>query len=367
MFSYRRFAELVEGTSTIDNTHVLERFTATFGIQHYVGGGLSASVMLPTGYLSYERDDDDLRLSGTGDVDVGLRYNFAGIWGTGGYHPSLTLHLGLGLPTGDSLDEASQTASDASVSLLSLGLGVFSALAELEYTQFLHRSVALTLRASIKLPLTAKNTGFTYGTRLGYNLGLLTLPATSLFLGAGVDGHYITQGEELHGGTLSKSGGHWLAAEAQVGYFLSKSLTIRVLGRLPFYAKVNDRQMSESFSVATSLVWRFGGDDHDHGLQHHHEDEAPGHGHDHEAEPNSAPVESKSMLPEPTSVPVDPKPAPAEPTSESVEPEPAPIPVISTPAEPKPAADERTHKKHKHKKHKHKHKKHKHKHKRSSR
>ena len=287
VFSYRRYAALYEGTSEVEgNTNVLERFTASFGVQHYFGGGLSANVTLPTGYLSYEREDDHLRLSGTGDVDVGVRYNFAGIWGTGGYHPSLTLHLGLGLPTGDSLDEAvvNQSGTDtAPVSLLSLGLGVFSTLAELEYTQFVHRTVALTLRTSIKLPLTAKNTGVTTGMRLGYNLGFFTLPSKSIFLGAGVDGSYLTQGEELHGGALSKSGGHWLAAEAQAVIFLSKTMTASVLGRLPFYTKVNDRQMSESFSVVTSLVWRFGGDDHDHGLHHHHDDKTSGdeHGHDH--------------------------------------------------------------------------------------
>ena len=53
VFSYRRYAALYQGTSEVEgNTNVLERFTASFGVQHYFGGGLSANVTLPTGYLS---------------------------------------------------------------------------------------------------------------------------------------------------------------------------------------------------------------------------------------------------------------------------------------------------------------------------
>mgnify|MGYP001173206340 CR=1 FL=1 len=341
MFSYRRFAALYEGATQIEgNPNTLELFMITLGVQHYIGGGLSASLTLPAGHLSYRREADHLRLSGTGDVGLGLRYNFAGIWGTGGYHPSLTLHLGLGLPTGDSLDETAvnPTGTDAAPgSLLSLGLGVFSVRAELEYTQFLHRSVALTLRASLKAPLTAKNTGVTYGTRVGYHLGVLALPAKPLLVGVSVDGSYMTQGEEIHGGALSKSGGHWLAVEAQLVVYLSKTITARVLGRVPFYAKVNDRQISESFSLVTSLIWRLGGDDHDHGLRHHHDEESPGHHHGHG-------VKRKPPAVKPTPAVVKPKPVTVKPKPVTVKPK----PVVNRPKR------KRRHR-HRHRKHRHTH------------
>ena len=190
-FSYRLFSSEFEGSNAVDNNaaKALELFMTTFDVRHYFGEGLSANISLPAGHLRYDREDDLLRLSGIGDINLGLRYNFAGIWGTGGYLPSLSFHLGLGLPTGDSLEDEGITGSSttstelAPVSLLSLGLGVFSANAELEYTQFIHRAVALTVKGTIKLPLTPNNAGITMAPESAILLGFLPCPPRTCFWG----------------------------------------------------------------------------------------------------------------------------------------------------------------------------------------
>ena len=101
--NYRKFGvqDQFEGDIPIDGVKGAETYIASLMIRHYFGKGWSAEALVPTGTIKVETQvGDPIFLSGFGDINLSGAYDFAALWGAGGFRPSLELALGLGLPTG---------------------------------------------------------------------------------------------------------------------------------------------------------------------------------------------------------------------------------------------------------------------------
>jgi len=292
-FMYANYSTLYEGTKTVDPVvdESLEAFITTFQIRHTFGDGLSADISLPIGNLRYEggEDDDVARTSGLGDIAIGLRYDLWSLWGVGGYSPSVVAHATLGLPTGqflktvdiDPTNPGLLTSGSAPPTLLNMGLGAYSATVGLDYTQHVHKIVALRVPLWARIPFDENSNGFKMGNRYGYGLGVMVRPMPGFMVGAAMEGIFGMRSKEHDMGEIEQSGGHWMAASVNVGFRISKRLFASVLGRMPVYTNTNGRQLSETFRVMGSLSVSFGADPsetHDcahegPGDHHHHFDE----------------------------------------------------------------------------------------------
>ncbi len=243
----------------------LDAFFGIVSVRHFFGSGWAASLMVPVGTISH----NDSRVTGLGDLAISGQYNFGALWGLGGYRPSLTLEVGLSLPTGTRLlsgevptdvNPFSRDTSSVPPTMLGIGTRALTSTVRLEYTQILHRTLALRLPVSARLPLMANGDGLTFGPGASAALGLVYFPIPEISVSASYDFRYGTRAEEESHGAVLNSGGQWHAAELSIGGRVSKMLTIGLRGRVPVYSKVNGHQLTETFSLMTTLSYGFDSD-----------------------------------------------------------------------------------------------------------
>ncbi len=263
----------------------LATYFGTLGVRHFLGEGWAVDLQLPVGMVRFSpgqgRAPD--RLSGLGDLQAGLRYDLSALWGAGGYSPSVTLRLGLGLPSGHRL----QTEMQAGVSpnLLATGYATFSAQAQVWATQFISTNVAWQAWLTASGPVGRAADGIRPGVQLGYGLGGLWRAHERLALSARLAGQHISQADSQTQGTLLNSGVDVWAAEVDLTWFLSPRVAVNLGGRVPVYTHVNGKQIIETFSLGLGATLTFGAtdddDDHDGDDGHDHgADDAHDHGHD---------------------------------------------------------------------------------------
>ena len=329
-FLYANVSTLYEGNKSVKpvDEDSLETFITTFQLRHTFGDGLSVDLGIPIGTLRFEEGEKGnvLYSNGLGDISLGLRYDLWALWGAGGYSPSIVANATLGLPTGQFLKTEILGDATPEFQLLPLGLGAYSTTVGLDYTQHIHKLIALRVPVWAKFPLHANSNGHKMGNRYGYGLGVVIRPFPGFVVGAAVDGTLGGKSSGTMGGgevtVEDNSGGHWMGASLNVGYRLTDRLFASVMGRMPIYTDVNGQQLSETFRVMGSLTVSFGADPsktHDcahegPGDHHHHfdeggtdlgphDDEAKGHdhhgaesheghdheGHDHEGHDHKAP------------------------------------------------------------------------------
>lgn len=287
-FSYASFPRTLTGTERpIGSNGKVDSMLAVLAARHFFGEGWSADVSLPVGSIRFApRPDPALvsRLAGFGDLKVGVAYDFAALWGAGGYHPSLTFGVSLGLPTGvqDEIELA------FTPSLLSLGNAAWSVSSRVGFTQFVLPELALDTWFGWSQPLTTTQGGLRFGSGVDYGLGATVLPARGVALSARLSAEHRARAHEQGEGEVLSSGGKWLYAGLSAAVSPTERLSLVLEGRVPFYAKVNGTQLVESYSVGGSVIVHFGGgeDEHDHEHGEDHE-----HGHDHGvAEEGAAPA-----------------------------------------------------------------------------
>lgn len=285
---------------------------SVLAVRHFFGEGVSAEADLPVGTIQYVSGVGRPQqvLSGTGDLGVGLRYDLGRLWGAGGYRPSVTLGLGLGLPTGRQVGFGEEGTAFPP-NLLSLGTAAFSVSGRLEASQYLHKRVALRAALTLRQPLGATEGGITFGRTGGGSLGVAVLPLAHWVAVLQLDAQGRAFSTEEGEGEILNSGGFWLAGELFVGRQLGDRVTLGVGARLPVYTRVRGRQLTESFSVMTTVSVRFGGDDddedddgHDHGANKSKDDHGASKSkHDHGAPAKSGTAESGSAQPTPAATP----------------------------------------------------------------
>ncbi|MDF1561645.1 MAG: thioredoxin domain-containing protein [Deltaproteobacteria bacterium] len=302
-FSLRlgRYDRELEGSTPVGELtgRSLSSVLSVLALRHFFGEGLGAELELPVGTIHYvdgvERPTQ--RLSGAGDLGLGLRYDLGRLWSAGGYRPSVTLSAGLSLPTGEQAGFGEEGTAFPP-NLLSLGMASYTLNTRLELSQYLHRRVALRATAVYRQPLDATEGGVRFGPVGGGSLGVAVVPAAGwVVIGnldalgrapshelpsvAGHDEMPMPGSDDGHGEEIGNSGGFWLAGELFLGRSISDRVTLGVGARVPIYTKVNGRQLTESFSVMSLVSVRFGGDEddhegHDHGEHEEHEaHEAP--------------------------------------------------------------------------------------------
>lgn len=270
---YARYDSFFDGADRVDalGGPRIDSTMAVLSVRHFLGDGWSVDGSLPMGMvrLDPEGDAPDRRLSGLGDVELGVAYDLAALWGTGGRLPSLTIRAGLGLPTGE---QATLGADDPSVTpeVLALGLGTFSANLRADLTWPVHPELALTAPVGVRLPLTRSPNGVAFGTSVTYGLGLLWFPSDGVQLGARIRGLHRERSTEQTRGPIVSSGGDRLAAEALVGGEAAEGIHVGARLRAPFYTRVNGEQAAETATLSAHVAFRFGGEgdgaapDHEH-------------------------------------------------------------------------------------------------------
>ncbi|MBI3204616.1 MAG: hypothetical protein HYZ29_23980 [Myxococcales bacterium] len=306
--SYSRFLDEYRGSAVVDgDTAELDAFVTQLSLRHYFGGGFAADLALPAGTITVEpgQGEPTRRLSGFGDLELGAGYDFAALWGAGGYRPSLTLHAGLGLPTGrqGTLGHEGDTVPP---NILAIGYGAYSGSAELRLTQFVSRYFGVSPSASVREPFGASESGVTMGGTYLAGLDALVVPSSWLVIGAGGLLQVRTQSDEQEEGRVVNSGGRAVFATGSASVRASKTVAFGVGGRVPLYTDVNGQQLSETYSIYGTLSVSFGGegeaeddhahgegDDHDHGGkgdEHAHAGKGDEHAHDQVKNPTKGDV-----------------------------------------------------------------------------
>ncbi|HMR75849.1 MAG TPA: hypothetical protein PKD61_12070, partial [Polyangiaceae bacterium] len=285
--SYSHFGEAYRGTTRADTEGLsLDILITTLSARHHFEDGWSADVSVPTGsiWLHPGRGEPTRTLSGFGDIELGGAYDFAGIWGAGGYRPSLRLRAGIGMPTGKESTLA-DADSEAPPSVLSIGLASYSAVSELTFTQFLSSRVAIMAPIAVRVPFGKTESGKDFGNVFRYGASLVVIPGTGFVVAAGVEhqvrGHVTEETE----GRLLNSGSTVTRAVLNTSYRVSDVLSLQLGGGRPLRVDAQGSQISESFSLSAGLGLTFGGggdddDGHDHGDAHGGHDDH-GHGDDH--------------------------------------------------------------------------------------
>lgn len=299
--AYSHYGETYRGSTRADDRSLsLDILLTTLSARHHFGEGWSADVALPTGsiWLHPGGGEPTLTLNGFGDLELGVSYDFAALWGVGAYRPSLRWRQGVGLPTGRA-STVEDPASEAPPSVLSLGLATYSVITELTWTQFLTPSIAVMAPLSVRQPLGRTETGKEYGTIARYGGAVLVVPTRNLVLSAGVEhqvrGH-ITDREE---GRLLNSGSTVTRGVVNGSWRLSDLFTLQAGAGRPLRVDVEGQQISESFTVTAGLSLNFAGseDAHAHGGHddHGHDDhDEHGHGADHDGNANGHSHERES-------------------------------------------------------------------------
>jgi hypothetical protein len=281
--TYARFASEFQGGDRVDRTApVLRASLVQLLVRHHFGSGWSADLVVPAGTVRRSATDSEpaQRLSGLGDIEIGGEYDFAALWGPGGYRPSLTLRLALGLPTGQQGTFGDEQGG-VPPNVVSIGYGAFGGAAELRLTQFVTRRVGFAPSASVRRPFGPNEAGVTMGTTAAFGLDALLVPWRRVVVTAGASFEARTRTKEEAEGPLDNSGGRTIAGSLAVSARATDRVTLGVGGRLPLYTYANGRQISETYSVQGLFGVSFGGDDHEHA--HHH---AHGGGHGRPAGPD---------------------------------------------------------------------------------
>ena len=271
--AYSRFLDEYRGSAVVDgDTAELDAFVTQLSLRHYFGAGLAADLALPAGTITVEpgQGEPARRLSGFGDLELGASYDFAALWGAGGYQPSLTLRAGLGLPTGRQ-GTLGHEGGSVPPNILAIGFGAYSGSAELRLTQFASRYFGVSPSASVREPFGASESGVTMGGTYLAGLDALVVPTSWLVLGAGGLLQVRTQSDEQEEGRVVNSGGRVVFATGSASVRASEKVAFGIGGRVPLYTDVNGQQLSETYSVYGTLSVSFGGgggehgdDDHDH-------------------------------------------------------------------------------------------------------
>ena len=247
-----------------DDDENLNSQVAVLGGRYFFGDGWLGGFNLPVGTIVHNKpvDEPPEQVSGFGDLELGLGYDFAALWGSGGYRPSLVAELGIRLPTGE---EAKTGGLVVSPTMLALGWGVFGVAPRLTLTWFLHPNLALALPLGVVTPMSSSPAGIRYGTAVRYGLSAIALPGGGWTLSGGVEGnrrsraHSDIEAQDPNSdGTIVNSGGHWMFANLGASYRITDRATLLVRGRLPVLADVNGTQLTETFSVMSTVAWRFG-------------------------------------------------------------------------------------------------------------
>ncbi len=283
------FTRLREGTTGLPNTAGV-RLDTTFGVlalRHHFGDGWSADGRLPVGSLRLDPGNGDpkARLSSWGDLELGLRYDFLALWGTGGYAPSLTLRGALRFPSGE---QRKIQIAGVPPSLVAIGTASFGVAGQLEYTQFLHKIVALRGSIGLSQPLTATENGLTFGRETNLGAGVSLLPWGKLITSAQLGLTHLDPSQEEGVGEVISSGGWWLGLELTAAHPISDRVMVGASGRVPLWQKVNGEQLIETWALTALVALSFGATekeshDHEHDEGHEHQvDDA----HDHDADPH---------------------------------------------------------------------------------
>jgi hypothetical protein len=252
----------------------VERYMSILGARYHIGDGLGIDAALPVGLIEHQDEAviDQFnrpkltRMSGLGDLDIGVRYDLSSLWGRLSNLPIFALRLGVILPTGRAGSAGLLTSTSTPV-LVSLGSGSFALSLRGDLTYFVHPRVAISVPVGLRAPLTFAENAVRGGVSATYGLGIVGRPLDILTLMARVQGSSSLKGEiksmqnNEKDGSLLNSGGTVLAAEVLVGVNVHEDVLIAVQGRYPFWRTLAGTQVTESFSVSGSLVVTFGGDD----------------------------------------------------------------------------------------------------------
>ncbi len=262
--THRRFnvQDQIEGEIPNDGGKWAETYSASLMVRHFFGQGWSAEVIVPTGSMKVKTQaGDPIHLSGFGDIDLASAYDFAAIWGAGGYLPSVELTLGLGLPTGRQA-VIDNTEGIFPANLLALGYGVFSLKAGLSYTQSVHRMLAFKAFGHYRRPTAYSERNIKYGPTMNYGLGVLFRATDWLSVVGQVTGLHMESNTHQSEGKIESSGGDVFAAELSASTTLKDRVVLGVGGRIPFYERLNNtnlsRQLAEKFSVQAFVAVMFG-------------------------------------------------------------------------------------------------------------
>ncbi len=249
---------------------------AVLGGRYFFGEGWSAAMNVPVGTIEHTKPGNEFpqRVSGFGDVEATLAYDLAALWGAGGYHPSVSVELGLKMPKGE---EAKTGGLHVPPTLLALGWGAFGLSPRLIWTQFVHQQIALALPIGLITPVGTSPFGLKYGTNFTYGLTTVWLPGGGFTLSAGVAGRRRSRARSEEEGDILQSGGHWVVATLATSLKVTERATVMLRGRLPVIADVNGTQLTETWSALGAVAWRFGEP-----AEHKHDDghgPSDGHGH----------------------------------------------------------------------------------------
>ncbi|MBI4816149.1 MAG: transporter [Deltaproteobacteria bacterium] len=291
------YASHFDGTERVDDETSLRSLFTSLSTRHHFGSGWAVEASLPVGSMTLDAPGTaQQRVSGFGDLELGLRYDLGALWGVGGYNPSLSLRAGLGLPTGRQtelfFDPSSSGKTDESevayfpTTLILLGRAAYSGSLRADLTQFATKRVALRGWLSGAASFTPTDDGVRSAPELGYGAGVMVLPAERLALGLSVAGSRKGSSKELEGDSqttvIANSGGHWVGLELNGNVQATETLSFVGFARLPVFTDVTGRQTSETFSVGMGAFVSFGGkakdehEGHDHGHADHGEEGSSG-------------------------------------------------------------------------------------------
>lgn len=280
----------------------LDTYFTSLALRHFIGDGWSADAQLPIGKIIYLPAEPATgvrpktqRISGLGDLQLGLRYDFSALWGAGGYRPSVTLGLGVGLPTGaqEALGQAAMGALEpVSPTQLATGLATYSTRAQLSVTQFVARGIGLQawIAANAAIGRTAR--GLHPGNRLEAGLAGIWRAGDNFALSGGVSGGKVGRADNEITGTISNSGATIVRGTVDATWIASEKLALTVGGRKPLYIDVNGEQVQERFSVSLGCIVTLSAEDDEHDDEHAAEGPASG--------PSSGPASGPSSAPAPT-------------------------------------------------------------------
>lgn len=279
---YLHFSRQLRGSEeTGEDGAKLDAWLSQLSLRHHFGQGWWGDLVLPAGSIRLEPGGGEptRRLSGFGDLEVGGGYDFAALWGAGGYSPSLTLRVGLGLPTGRQSTLGEEGAS-VPPNVLAIGYGAYSGSTELRLTQLATRWLAVSPSASVRKPFGASEQGVQMGTSMTAGAEALLLVPRPLVLGVGAVFEVWTHSEEQGEGRIANSGGRSIAGKVSASVHFGERLTATLGARRPIYTKVNGTQTSETYSVFAALGVTFGGegDEHEHEHGDHDDDAHDDHG-----------------------------------------------------------------------------------------
>jgi thiol-disulfide isomerase/thioredoxin len=287
--SYARFAHEFDGGDHVDGADAptLDAMIALLTARHHFGDGWSADLTLPAGRVRLRQPEGSSeRIAGFGDLELGGRYDFSALWGPGGYRPSLTLRLGLGLPTGVTGELDAEGTVPPSV--LAIGHGAFGVSGQLELTQFVHPRIALWLPLEYRTPLDYSQTGVRMGAEHRVGAGVIGIPWPWLVVRGAAFAQVRGRSREQGEGELVNSGGRFVSGELSASVRASDRVSFAAGARIPLAVDVNGRQVTESYTLLGSIAFTFGAAEADH---HAEEDEQAGdHAHEHDGDREHPPA-----------------------------------------------------------------------------